>query len=176
MAMPNYLNNFTENVLFIASKLNITLTKKSSKRNISKTVTNNNRNCNNAKSNGNKKLTRHHTLEEWKALTEEEHTKVRNARQAAKKEREKRGKQQGKTKRNVAAIISYVVIGRSVIYDKNANALWNLINRVVILNFKNHRLATDPGWGESLQRIHLGRTRKEDVEKINTFVDHYMPS
>jgi hypothetical protein len=29
-------------------------------------------------------------------------------------------------------------IGRSVIYDKNANALWNLINRVVILNFKNH--------------------------------------
>ena len=61
-------------------------------------------------------------------------------------------------------------IGRSVIYDKNVNALWNLINRVVILNFKNHRFATDPGWGESLQRIHLGRTRKEDVEKINTRV------
>jgi hypothetical protein len=45
-----------------------------------------------------------------------------------------------------------------------------LINRVVILNFKNHQFATDPGWGESLQRIHLGRTKKEDVEKINTRV------
>jgi hypothetical protein len=50
-----------------------------------------------------------------------------------------------------------------------------LINRVVILNFKNHRFATDPGWGESLQRIHLGRTRKEDVEKINwTARDFYL--
>jgi len=29
-------------------------------------------------------------------------------------------------------------IGQSVIYYRNANALWNLINRVVILNFKNH--------------------------------------
>ena len=45
-----------------------------------------------------------------------------------------------------------------------------MFNRVVILNFKNHRFATDPGWGESLQRIHLGRTKKEDVEKINTRV------
>jgi len=45
-----------------------------------------------------------------------------------------------------------------------------LINRVVILNFKNHRFATDPGWGESLQRIHLGRTKREDVERINTRV------
>jgi len=35
-------------------------------------------------------------------------------------------------------------IGQSVIYDRNANALWNLINRVVILNFKNHQFATDP--------------------------------
>jgi hypothetical protein len=61
-------------------------------------------------------------------------------------------------------------IGQSVIYGRNANALWNLINRVVILNFKNHRFATDSGWGESLQRIHLGRTKKEDVEKINTRV------
>jgi hypothetical protein len=51
-------------------------------------------------------------------------------------------------------------------YDRNVNALWNLINRVVILNFKNHQFATDPGWGESLQRIHLGRTKREDVEKI----------
>jgi hypothetical protein len=52
------------------------------------------------------------------------------------------------------------LIGQSAIHDKNANALWNLINRVVILNFKNHQFAADPGWGESLQRIHLGRTKK----------------
>jgi len=45
-----------------------------------------------------------------------------------------------------------------------------LINRVVVLNFKNHRFGTDPGWGESLQRIHLGRTKREDVEKINASV------
>jgi hypothetical protein len=45
-----------------------------------------------------------------------------------------------------------------------------LINRVVVLNFKNHQFATDPGWGESLQRIHLGRTKREDVEMINASV------
>jgi hypothetical protein len=61
-------------------------------------------------------------------------------------------------------------IGRDVIYDRNINALWNLINRVVILNWKNHRFSKDPNWGKSLQRIHLGKTEKEDVEKINTRV------
>ncbi len=42
--------------------------------------------------------------------------------------------------------------------------------RVVILNWKNHRFSKDPNWGKSLQRIHLGKTEKEDVEKINTRV------
>jgi hypothetical protein len=38
-------------------------------------------------------LTRHYTLEEWKALSDEERNKIRNARNSAKKEREKQGKQ-----------------------------------------------------------------------------------
>jgi hypothetical protein len=59
-------------------------------------------------------------------------------------------------------------IGRNVMYDRNVNALWNLINSVTILDFKNHHFATDPGWGDILQRIHLGKTAKEYVEKINT--------
>jgi hypothetical protein len=61
-------------------------------------------------------------------------------------------------------------IGRNVVYGRNVNALWNLINRVVVLDFKNHRFATDPEWGDTLQRIPLGKTTKEDVEKINTRV------
>jgi hypothetical protein len=61
-------------------------------------------------------------------------------------------------------------IGRNVVYDRNVNALWNLINRVVVLDFKNHRFAMDPEWGDTLQRIHLGNTTKKDVEKINTRV------
>jgi len=61
-------------------------------------------------------------------------------------------------------------IGQNVIYDQNENALWNLINRVVILNFKNHHFATDPTWGECLKRIHLGKTKQEDIDKINTRV------
>jgi len=47
-----------------------------------------------------------------------------------------------------------------VIHDQNENALWNLIKRVVILNYKNHCFATDPAWGECLERIHLGKTRQ----------------
>jgi hypothetical protein len=39
-----------------------------------------------------------------------------------------------------------------------------------IVDFKNHHFAADPGWGDSLQRIHLGKTTKEDDEKINTRV------
>jgi hypothetical protein len=42
-------------------------------------------------------------------------------------------------------------IGRDVIYDRNINALWNLINSVVILNWKNHRFSKDPDWRKSLQ-------------------------
>jgi hypothetical protein len=46
------------------------------------------------------------------------------------------------------------------------------INRVVILNYKNHHFATDPAWGECLQRIriHLEKTRQDDIDKINTRV------
>jgi hypothetical protein len=61
-------------------------------------------------------------------------------------------------------------ISQNVICDQNENALWNLINRVVILKFQNHRFATDPAWGECLKRIHLGKTKKEDIDKINTRV------
>jgi hypothetical protein len=61
-------------------------------------------------------------------------------------------------------------IGRNVIYDRNENALWNLINRVVILNFKNHCFATDPAWGGCSKRIHLGKTKQEDIDKSNTRV------
>jgi hypothetical protein len=51
-------------------------------------------------------------------------------------------------------------IRRNVIHDQNVNSLWNMINRVVILNFKNHHFVTDPGWRESLQRICLGKNNK----------------
>jgi len=57
-----------------------------------------------------------------------------------------------------------------VIHDQNENALWNSIKRVVILNFKNHHFVTDPAWGECLKRIHLGKTKQVDIDKINTRV------
>jgi len=59
-------------------------------------------------------------------------------------------------------------IGRDVIYNRNANPLWHLINRLIILNFQNHRFSADPDWGACLRRIHLGRTTKDDITKINT--------
>jgi len=61
-------------------------------------------------------------------------------------------------------------IGRDVIYNRNANPLWHLINRLIILNFQNHRFSADPDWGNCLRRIHLGRTTKDDITKINTRV------
>ncbi len=70
----------------------------------------------------------------------------------------------------IGALPDQFSIGQNVIYDQNENALWTLINRVVILNFKNHCFATDPAWGERLKRIHLGKTKQEDVDKINTRV------
>ena len=70
MATPTYLNNFTDAALFIASTLNITLPNTISRRNISKTSTQGGKKVGNLK-NG-KKLTRHYTLDEWKALTKEE--------------------------------------------------------------------------------------------------------
>ena len=38
------------------------------------------------------------------------------------------------------------------------------------MNYKNHHFATDPAWEECLKRIHLGKTKQEDVDKINTRV------
>jgi hypothetical protein len=55
-------------------------------------------------------------------------------------------------------------IGRDVIYNRNANPLWHLINRLIILNFQNHRFSADPDWGDRLRRIHLGRTTKDDIK------------
>jgi hypothetical protein len=108
MATPTYLNNFTDAALFIASTLNITLSNTISTRNISKTSTQGGKKGGNQK-NG-KKLTRHYTPDEWKALTDEERQKVRNARNAAKEKKNKQ--QQGNNnqnnqkgnKRNVAAV------------------------------------------------------------------------
>ncbi len=54
-------------------------------------------------------MTCHYTLDEWKALSDEERNTIRNARNAAKKEREQRGKQsQGNNKKkcNVSAATS----------------------------------------------------------------------
>lgn len=56
MATPNYLNNFTDAALFIASTLNITLLNTSSKCNISKTSTQGHQNGNSCGKNK-KKLT-----------------------------------------------------------------------------------------------------------------------
>jgi hypothetical protein len=89
IATPNYLNNFTSAALLIASTLNITLSNTASWRNISKTTSQGNQNRNTSGWNNGKKLTWHYTLEEWKVLTEEERQKVRNARNAAKKEKQK---------------------------------------------------------------------------------------
>jgi hypothetical protein len=61
-------------------------------------------------------------------------------------------------------------IGRNVIYDRHVNALWNLINRVVILNFTNHRFSNDEEWGKILHRLFLGRLKQEDIDRINSRV------
>jgi len=111
MATPNYLNNFTDAALFIASTLNITLSNTSSKRNISKTNTQGHQNRNIGGKNK-KKLTRHYTAEEWKMLSEEERQKIRNARNAKKNARDKASKNpqqnQQTPKRNVACVTGTV--------------------------------------------------------------------
>jgi hypothetical protein len=56
-------------------------------------------------------------------------------------------------------------IQQSVIYDRNVNAIWNLINRVVFLNFKKQLCARDPGWRDftknSLRKNQEGRCGKD---------------
>jgi hypothetical protein len=61
-------------------------------------------------------------------------------------------------------------IGKEVIYDKNLNALWETINRVIILNMQNHRFSKHPEWGLLLERMHHGQTTSQDIDLINTRV------
>jgi hypothetical protein len=61
-------------------------------------------------------------------------------------------------------------IGKNLIYDQNLNVLWSEINRVVILNMKNHRFSQDPNWGKILERMHHGNSTPADIEIINTRV------
>ena len=61
-------------------------------------------------------------------------------------------------------------IGVQLIYNRDLNALWSLINRVVILNMNNHRFINDPQWGFLLDRLRKGFLTREDIEFINTRV------
>ena len=61
-------------------------------------------------------------------------------------------------------------IGVQLVYNRDLNALWSLINRVVILNMNNHRFINDPQWGFLLERLRKGFLTKEDIEFINTRV------
>jgi hypothetical protein len=59
---------------------------------------------------------------------------------------------------------------KDVIYDQSRNALWGMINRVVNLFMTNWRFLKDPQWGNLLQRIHHGGTRREEMKLINSRV------
>jgi hypothetical protein len=47
-------------------------------------------------------------------------------------------------------------------YNQSRNALWGMINRVVNLTMTNWRFLKDPQWGNLLQKVHHGETRRED--------------
>jgi hypothetical protein len=85
LATPEYLNDFTKAVLYIASMLNVTLINQnqSQRRNISNVNTKNR-----GKGKGHKKLTRSYSPAEWRALSNEEREKVLDAHAKAKTERE----------------------------------------------------------------------------------------
>jgi len=59
---------------------------------------------------------------------------------------------------------------QDVIYDQSRNAVWGMINRVVNLTMTNWRFLKDPQWGNSLQRMHHGETRGDDMKLINSRV------
>jgi hypothetical protein len=59
---------------------------------------------------------------------------------------------------------------KDVIYDQSRNALWGMINRVVNLTMTNWRFLKDPQWGNLLQRMHHGETRRDDMKLINSRV------
>jgi len=59
---------------------------------------------------------------------------------------------------------------KGVIYDQSRNALWGMINRVVNLTMTNWRYLKDPQWGNLLQRMHHGESRREDRKLINSRV------
>ncbi len=54
-------------------------------------------------------------------------------------------------------------IGKNLIYDQNLNVFWNEINRVVVLDMKNHRFSQDPNWGKILERMHHGKSTPVDI-------------
>jgi hypothetical protein len=57
---------------------------------------------------------------------------------------------------------------KKLIYDQNSNVLWNEINRIVILDMKNHRFSHDQNWGRLLERMHHGKSTPDDIDLINT--------
>ncbi len=61
-------------------------------------------------------------------------------------------------------------IGKNLIYDQNLNVLWNAINRVIVLDMKNHRFSLDQNWGRLLERMHHGISTSDDIELITTRV------
>ena len=61
-------------------------------------------------------------------------------------------------------------IGVQLIYNRDLNALWSLINRVVILNMNNHLFINDPQRVFLLDRLRKGFLTREDIEFINTRV------
>jgi hypothetical protein len=56
---------------------------------------------------------------------------------------------------------------KDVTYDQSRNALWGMINRVINLTMTNWRFVKDPQWGDLLQRMHHGESRREDIKLIN---------
>jgi hypothetical protein len=45
-----------------------------------------------------------------------------------------------------------------------------MINRVINLTMTNWRFVKDPQWGDLLQRMHHGESRREDIKLINSRV------
>jgi len=91
LASPEYLNNFTKAALYIVSTLNVTLINPNQKRNISHVNTGGKKCQGKSNGKGNKKLTRSYSPAEWRALSEDEHKKILEARAKAKAEKAKRG-------------------------------------------------------------------------------------
>ncbi len=59
---------------------------------------------------------------------------------------------------------------RFLIYNRDLNALWSLINRLVIWNINNHRFINYPQCFFLLDRLRKGFSTREDIEFFNTRV------